>query len=226
MNFSLRLKMPNFKKALTGFLFFCVFQQAQAQDIDGVSSFFVGGVSMDIPKHNKLLLYGGFSPSDKIKAFLVLPNFKINKYLTLTPGYTYVNIDLDNGSKLVEHQFLGMATLAFPIAKNWTLADRNMYFYRFRTDDDLSFYRNRLGIIHKTELFKKQVSIFLHDEIYLNLDNGRFTRNRVVLGGDIKLLKWLTPQVMFMYQSDRATGNKILGWLIFTVPLENLGIFK
>ncbi|MCT3897579.1 hypothetical protein HZQ13_05655 [Elizabethkingia anophelis] len=46
------------------------------------------------------------------------------------------------------------------------------------------------------------------------------------MGGDIKFLKWLTPQVMLMYQSDKITGDKILGWLIFTIPLENFGLFK
>ncbi|MDQ0595064.1 hypothetical protein QFZ37_003433 [Chryseobacterium ginsenosidimutans] len=195
----------------------------KAQDIDGVSSFFVGGVSIDIPKNNKLLLYTGYSPTDNVKAFLALPSFKINKYLTLTPGYTYVNVDLDNGTTLTEHQLLAMATLNFPIEKNWTLADRNTYFHRFRNNlDDLSFYRNRLGIIHKTEVLKKEVSIFLHDEMYLSLDTGQFTRNRVILGGDIKLLKWLTPQIMLMYQSDKTTGNKILGWLVFTVPLGKI----
>ncbi len=95
----------------------------KAQDIDGVSSFLVAGVSMDIPKNNKLLIYGGFSPTDNVKALLVLPNFRINKYLTLTPDYTHVNIDLENGNTLVENQLFAMATLSFPIAKNWTLAD-------------------------------------------------------------------------------------------------------
>ncbi|MDQ0068166.1 hypothetical protein [Chryseobacterium lathyri] len=33
-----------------------------------------------------------------VLALPILPNFKINKYLTLTPGYTYVNVDLENGS--------------------------------------------------------------------------------------------------------------------------------
>jgi hypothetical protein len=226
MKFKSKLK-PFKSAALSMILFAFSAPQLKAQDIDGVSSFLVAGVSMKIPKDNKLLLYAGFSPTDKVKAFLALPNFKINKYLTLTPGYTYVNVDLDNGSTVVEHQLLAMATLSFPISKNWTIADRNTYFHRFRKDaNDLSFYRNRLGITHKTELLNKQASIFLQDEVYINLDNGQFTRNRVILGGDIKLLKWLTPQVMLMYQQDKVTGNKILGWLVFTVPLENFGIFK
>lgn len=224
---NLKTKYPNLLKTILFTVFFTFSTHFfKAQDIDGVSSFLVAGVSMDIAKNNKLLIYGGFSPTDKVKALLVLPNFRINKYLTLTPGYTHVNVDLDNGSTLVENQVLAMATLSFPLAKNWTLADRNTYFHRFRTGDDSSFYRNRLGVIHKTEVFKKQASIFLHDEAYLSFDNGQFTRNRVILGGDIKLLKWLTLQIMMMYQSDKATGNKILGWLVFTVPLENFGIFK
>jgi len=57
--------------------------------------------------------------------------------------------------------------------------------------------------------------------VYFGLDNGQFVRNRMVLGSDIKLFKWLTPQVMCMLQSDKGSGNRILGWLVFTVPLEN-----
>ncbi|WP_426276760.1 DUF2490 domain-containing protein [Chryseobacterium sp. S-02] len=171
MKLKTKYPKPLKKVALTVFFTFST-QFLKAQDIDGVSSFLVTGVSMNIPKNNKLLIYGGFSPTDNVKALLILPNFKINKYLTLTPGYTYVNVDLDNGSTLVENQLLAMATLSFPIAKNWTIVDKNTYFHRFRTGDDLSFYRNRLGVIHKTEIFKKQASIFLHDDVYLGLDNG------------------------------------------------------
>lgn len=133
----------------------------KAQDIDGVSSFLVAGVGMDIPKRNKLLIYAGFSPTDNVKALLVLPNFKVNKYLILTPGYTHVNVGLENGSKIVENQLLAMATLSFPIAENWTLADRNMYFHRFRNKlDDLSFYRNRLGLSIKQKFLKSRSAFF------------------------------------------------------------------
>lgn len=187
----------------------------------------VAGVSMDIPKNNKLLLYGGYSPTDNIKAFVALPNLKVHPYITLTPGYTYVKVEPENSAAVVENQILAMATVAIPIAKNWTLADRNMYFHRFRKGlDDLFFYRNRLGVIHRATLFKKQVSLFLHDEVFLNLRNGQFTRNRIIFGGDIQLFKWLTPQVMYMYQSDKVLGNRHLGWVIFTVPLENYGVIK
>lgn len=201
--------------------------QLKAQDIDGVHSFFAGGVSMKIPKNNKLFVYGGFSPTDKVKALVVLPNVKAGKYLTLTPGYTFVNISQHNAADITEHQLQAIANVAVPITKNWTLADRNMYFHRFRKNaDDLSFYRNRLGIIHQTEIFRRKASIFLHDEVYLSLNNGQFTRNRIILGGDLRLFKWLTPQVMYMYQSDKVSGSRHLGWLIFTIPLENFGVFK
>ena len=224
----LKTKYSKLFKIVTLTVFFTFSMQfSKAQDIDGVHSFFVGGVSMNIPKNNKLLIYGGFSPTDNVKALVVLPNFKVNKYLTLTPGYTFVNISPDNATSVNEHQLQAIATVALPIAKNWSIADRNMYFHRFRENaDDISFYRNRLGVIHQTEIFKKKASIYLHDEVYLSLNNGQFTRNRIILGGDIQLFKWLTPQIMYMYQSDKVLGNRHLGWLVFTVPLENFGFFK
>ncbi|MDQ0068167.1 hypothetical protein [Chryseobacterium lathyri] len=61
----LKTKYPKLLKtvALTVFFTFST-QFLKAQDIDGVSSFLVAGASMDIPKNNKLLIYGGFSPTD------------------------------------------------------------------------------------------------------------------------------------------------------------------
>lgn len=199
----------------------------KAQDIDGVHSFLVAGISAEFPKNNKLLIYGGISPTDKAKALVILPNIKINRYLTLTPGYTYVNIKPDNLDAFSEHQLLAAANVGIPISKQWTLVDRNMYYHRFRQEaDDLSFYRNRLGIIHHTQLFKKSVNLSLHNEIYLSLNSGQLSRNRVIAMAEIKLFKWLTPQVMYMFQSDRKAKSRHLGWLVFTIPLENFGVFK
>jgi len=199
---------------------------SSAQDIDGVHSFLVGGVSINIPNSNKLLLYGGHSPTDNVKAIVALPNIRVNKYITITPGYTNVNVNLEDSPSITEHHLLAMATFAIPIAQKWTIVNRNMYFHRFRKNvDDLSFYRNRVGIIHQTQMLNKQASVFLQNEIYLNIDNGKFSRNRIIAGGDIKLFKWLTPQVMYMYQSDTLLGNRHLAWFIGTVPLENFGVF-
>ncbi|MDR6919841.1 MULTISPECIES: DUF2490 domain-containing protein [Chryseobacterium] len=209
------------------FLFVINVNSLYAQDIDGKSSFFVAGVSANTFKNNKLTIYAGYSPSDNLKALVVLPSFVINKYLTFIPGYTYAGIKPDGISTLYEHQILASAVFSFPVAKNWTITDRNMYFYRFRKDlADLSFYRNRLGINHRTQLLKKELNIYLYDEVFLNLDNGTINRNRIILGGEIKLLEWLNPQIIYMYQTDRILGNKHLGWLIFTISLENLGLFK
>lgn len=205
----------------------CVFTVLKAQDIDGVHSFLVGGVSVSIPKNNKLLLYSGVSPTDNVKAFVALPNFKVNKYLSLTPGYTFVNVEPDNQPQFFEHQLLAIATVSLPLSNKWTLADRNMYFYRFRQNaDDLSFYRNRLGITHHTEILKKKINLFLQNEFYLSLDNGQFTRNRIITGGEIKLCQWLTTQLMYMYQSDKGRESRHLAWLVVTVPLENFGVFN
>lgn len=208
------------------FVFIGIFR-SNGQDVDGKTSFLLAGVSMAIPKNHKLSLYGAYSPTDKTSAFVIWPTFKAGKYFSFTPAYTYLSTKLDNGHHAVESQFLPSVTISIPLAKKWSLTDRNMYFYRLRKDaGDLSFYRNRLGITHRFELFKKQTSVFVHDEIFLNLDNGTVSRNRVIAGGDIKLFKFLTPQLMYMYQTDKVLGNRHLVFFIFTVPLENYSVFN
>lgn len=161
------------------------------------------------------------------RVLIVLPTFNVNKYLSFTPGYSFVNSHPEIGISNNEHQVVSFATINYPVAKNLTITDRNMFFHRFRKHtDDLSFYRNRLGIIHTTSFFEKHASMFLYDEIYLSLNGDRLTRDRVIVGGGIKLFKWLTPQVMYMYQWDNGDGKRHLGLLVFTVPLKKFGVFN
>ncbi|SFH06382.1 DUF2490 domain-containing protein [Pedobacter insulae] len=201
--------------------------KSNAQDVDGKTSFILTGVSTDIPKNHKLALYGAYSPTDNTTAFVVWPTLKVNKYLSFTPGYTFLDTKTDNGSHLIENQILASGTVTIPLWDKWAITDRNMYFHRFRKDaGDLSFYRNRLGVTHRFQVAKKQASASLYNEFFLNLDNGSLSRNRIIVSGDIKLTKWLTTQVMYMYQTDKVLGNRQLAFLIITVPLENYGLFN
>lgn len=57
--------------------------------------------------------------------------------------------------------------------------------------------------MHKTKLFNKSLTLFVHDEIYLSLKNGDFTKNRVYVGGEYRLFKWIAPQLIYIFQQNK-----------------------
>lgn len=218
-------------KFIQSFLLICCLsfislQKANAQD--DVAFYSLNGVSVSIPNKHKLTIYSIYSPSDKVATLLALPTFTINKYLSFTAGYNYLVSKPGNGRTYTENQLLPHLIISIPLAKKWTLVDRNMYHHRFRNEGrtDLAFYRNRLGVVHKLNMFNKPSTIFLHNEFFINAMVGGYTRNRVIAGMEIKAFKFLSPQLMYIFQTDKGIGNRNLILLILTVPLENYGIFK
>ena len=203
--------------------------KTNAQDIDARSSFIYTGITMNIPKKHKLTIYSGISPIDNVYMLRVLPAFKVNQYLTLTPGFTYYDLyDDEKFLDKVEYHIMPMATLTFPISKNkkWSITDRNMFFYKIRSySTNVSFYRNRLGVTYKTSILKQPVSFFVYDEIYFNFDNKNISRNQATIGAQLNL-KWLTPQIMYTHQTEQGKKNKGIYSLSLLIPLENFGFFN
>lgn len=191
------------------------------QDSDYISA----GVSINIPKNHKIAILGGYSPTDNIQMFRIDPNFRINKYLSLSPSYMYRNYYTNENS---EHQIMAIGNLTFPISKNnkWRLSNRSMYAHRFRKQkNNNSFLRHRLGLTYRTSIFNKEFDFHLYDEIYFNLEEKLINRNQISFGTDIKL-PWLTHQILYSYQINKSTPNKHIITFTFIVPLENFGIFN
>lgn len=205
---------------------FLILQKGKAQD--DVAFYSLNGVSLSIPNKHKLTVYSIYSPNDKVATLLALPTFTINKYFSFTAGYNYLVSKPGNGKTFTENQLLPHLTVSIPLTKDWTLVDRNMYHHRFRNEgrNDLAFYRNRLGVVHKLNIFNKPSILYLHNEIFVNTMIGKFSRNRIITGTEIKAFKFLSPQLMYIFQTDKGIGNRNLILLILTVPLENYGIFK
>ena len=203
--------------------------KTNAQDIDARSSFIYTGITMNIPKKHKLTIYSGISPTDNVYMLRVLPAFKVNQYLTLTPGFTYYDLyDDEKFLDKVEYHIMPMATLTFPISKNkkWSITDRNMFFYKIRSySTNVPFYRNRLGVTYKTSILKQPVSFFVYDEIYFNFDSKNISRNQATIGAQLNL-KWLTPQIMYTHQTEQGKKNKGIYSLSLLIPLENFGFFN
>ncbi len=189
--------------------------------------FLYTGVSMDIPNNNKFVFYYGYSPSDNFQSLVALPFFKISKNIQFMPGYMMTKADEYPMFTNVQHHIMPSVILNFKLSKKFTLTDRNMWYHLFLEDaKDVNLYRNRLGLTYHTKLLDKQTDVFVYNELFNNLKNGKFFRNRIILGGSIKVTKWVTPQVWYAYQTENRIEPQHQFYLIFTVPLENFGVFK
>ncbi len=219
-----------FIRQILGFAFFLIIgsQYMKAQvAVDEKGTFLFAGASMDIPGNNKFVFYYGYSPSDNFQSLVALPFFKLHKNIQLMPGYMMTKTDGDEVFTNLQHHFLPSLIFNFKLGKRFTLTDRNMYFRLERKNADaVSFYRNRIGLVYHTKLFKKPADVFVHDAMFWSLDSSKFTRNRIILGTTIKVFNWLSPQFWYVLQNDVGLLPRHQFYLILTVPLENFGVFK
>ena len=195
--------------------------------VDEKGTFLFTGASMDIPGNNKFVFYYGYSPSDNFQALVALPFFKLHKNIQFMPGYMMTKADGNEIFTNLQHHFLPSLLFNFKLSDRFTLTDRNMYFRLERKNAEaVSFYRNRIGLVYHTKLFKKPADLFVHDAMFWSLDSGKFTRNRVILGTTVKAFKWLSPQFWYVLQNDTGLLPRHQFYLILTVPLENFGVFN
>ena len=194
---------------------------------DREGTYLYTGFSSSLIGNNSFVFYYGYSPSDDFQSLIALPFFKITKNIQFMPGYMMTKADGEPMFTNVDHHLLPSIILNFKLSDRFTLTDRNMWYHLFREDaTDINLYRNRLGLIYHTKLFKKQTNLFVYDAMFWNLNSGKFFRNRVILGGSIKAANWLTPQVWYAYQAESGILPQHQFYLILTIPLENFGLFK
>ncbi len=144
------------------------------------------------------------------------------------PGYMQTKADGYPMFTNVRHHLLPSVILNFKISDKLTLTDRNMWYHLFLDNArDVNLYRNRLGLIYHSKLFKKPLNLFIHDAMFFDMnDHWKFFRNRIILGANMSMFEWLTPQVWYVYQNESGILPEHQFYLILTVPLEKFGVFK
>lgn len=170
-------------------------------------------------KKDKILLVAGgifrfglnaTRPVDEIPGFYVNLDFKVNKYLTLTPGYYYVTQLPAVGKRLDEHRPRFAATLEKSF-KNFSLKDRNQFEYRFRENARNSVrYRNKFTFTLPIRKEKKDLfSLFATTEPFYDFRQKVFTRTEFSVGIAKKFTKNYAAEFFFLRQDNR-TGVKLV----------------
>lgn len=146
-------------------------------------------------------------------------DFKINKYLTLTPSYLYRAAQPFQNRKEFESRFRFAATLE----NKWTrfsVRDRNLIEYRARNSrDDAVRYRNKLQFSFPIQKNKKEVlTPFVADEIFYDFHDEAWTRNELTLGISRRFTPKFSADFFYLYQRNR--GNVLKNVNAFGVNLK------
>jgi len=89
------------------------------------------------------------------------------------------------------------------------LSDRSRLEYRDREiKKDIWRYRNKLTIRLPLEFTELKLKPYLADEVFINLDEEGYNRNRLYGGVSFKLSKNLTGDIFYLWQSSRSGGSR------------------
>lgn len=146
-------------------------------------------------------------------------DFKINKYLSLTPSYLYRGGQPFGNRKEFESRFRFAATIENKW-KKFSLRDRNLVEYRLRNSrSDSVRYRNRLTVNIPVLKNKKEIfTPFVADEVFYDFHEKAWTRNEFSAG----ISKKFTPKftVDFFYLNQRNRGNVLKNINVLGVNLK------
>ena len=146
-------------------------------------------------------------------------DFKVNKYVTLTPSYLYRAGQPFQGSKEYENRL----RFAVNLEKKWktfSLRDRNLLEYRLRhSRADSVRYRNKFQFNYPVIKDKKEMfTPFAANEVFYDFREKTFTRDEVSLGLSKKLNKNQTIDFYYLLQANKSGALKYLN--VFGVNLK------
>jgi hypothetical protein len=150
---------------------------------------------------------------------------RVTKFLSITPSYLYYEVPpsgLNTASEhppgftdtLEENQFRIDGTLKFSIHA-FEISDRNMYVRRFRPTDEINRYRHQIKIAHPVAVNGRIWKPFASFEAFYDQGNGGWTRNRVMAGATVPLLKHVSFQPSYIRDIYRIQGLRNVNYLQF-----------
>ncbi|HZS06176.1 MAG TPA: DUF2490 domain-containing protein, partial [Blastocatellia bacterium] len=165
-------------------------------------------IQLAIPLHRKidLLIIGHLRIGRDVSAFVderagAAFAFKVNKYLTLTPGYLYRADQPVATQHNHEHRLNLAGTVSIPLGR-FTLSDRNLFERRWRAPADSVRYRNRFQIERPIKLGNTEFRLFVNDEVFYDWSLHGWARNRFAVGVSKTFNEHLTGDLYYMRQND------------------------
>jgi hypothetical protein len=127
--------------------------------------------------------------------------FKVNQYLSLSPGYLHIATQPTSSRKAFENRLNFAATVQFPLGR-FTVTDRNLFERRLRSPVDSTRYRNRIQIATPLPFKRAKLNLYLAEEVFYDWSVTDWVRNRVSAGVTRKMNKNLTLDLYYLRQND------------------------
>ena len=134
--------------------------------------------------------------------------YNLKKYLNIGVGYRHV-YELKKGKFKLENEPYVTTTLLWDL-KGFKFEDRNRMEYRhFDYQADSWRYRNKFTVKLPWKFTRLEIQPYLADEIFLDLQNKAFSRNRFYSGLCMSLTKNLKAEIYYLLQSTRSRASWI-----------------
>lgn len=130
------------------------------------------------------------------------PEFKINKYLNISPSYFWVNSKA-KGHFQDEHRYIldGINKLKISVFK---LENRLRLEYRDLRSLERFRYRYRFKIGLPTKFFNRSVTPYISEEIFYEERINEFNQNRFSTGVSLNIIKGVDFDIYYLLRSDRT----------------------
>ena len=211
----------------------CAAQEAEAPGLDaardGRGSVFVPGgflgVVAPLQDRVSLNLYGFYFGEVQVPVAQVDVPIRAARFLTITPSYLYYEVPpsgLDTASQrpvgftdtFEENQFRLDATVKFSI-RAFEISGRSMFVRRFRPTDDISRYRERIGIAHPVPVKGHIWKPFATYEAFYERGNSGWNRDRLIAGVTLPLVTHVSFQPSYIWENNRVPGLRDFNYLQF-----------
>lgn len=128
--------------------------------------------------------------------------FKLNKAVTFSPIYTYIESRNSAGAFRTEHRYGLRGTYKFP-TKSFGLSHRSIYEYRVRSSGNSWRYRPSLTFEKALPArFMSKAKFYITEEPFYISTTGKFSRNRFSIGINKTLNAHLSLDIYYLRQND------------------------
>ena len=125
----------------------------------------------------------------------------------LVLGANYRHIFEKSGGKRVETNEPHVNATVKWKAVGFGFSNRLRFAYKNReAGEDGWVYRNKFGFKPLRKFTKLSIQPYVADEIFIDLDTSRFTRNRLYAGFELPLSKNIKAQLFYLWQTSKSSG--------------------
>lgn len=179
-------------------------------------------LSLPLEKRVDLILNGQVQIGRNVSAVVneragVAVTFKVGRYLTLSPSYQYFISQPAPHRQVPEHRPNFATTVRLPPFRAFTISDRHLVERRIRQPVNTTRYRNRLMVEHPLELGRRNLRLFVADEVYYDWGAHGWVRNQFAMGASKAMSRHVTGELYYMRQMDgrsRPGDLHILGTVL------------